>query len=291
VSRSKRTLVLALAILCGFASAAHAQTQASCVFTLFPLSLNLPKVCTALGAPSTCTTGISPSGINDYGTIVGSASLPNGINVAFIRWANGGVTFPLGTASSSALADRNDKGTSIGDIAVTNPFLPHLFLLNGTTVTDISLGLDLVGQSVNGINNWGSIVGTYFTDFPNGLTGFKRLSNGGFFNLPFFPSGINDSGIIVGDNFVFHNGQQATLSFPNASQTTLVGISNAGVIVGNALANGSSTAFLYENGVFKVISVPNSPAHSTNVIGISPKLGLIVGTNSGTSQGFTGVCH
>ena len=86
------------------------------------------------------------------------------------------------------------------------------------------------------------------------------------------------------NGFIYHNGQWATLNYPNAVFTNLVGISNAGVIIGNADTDGG---FLYENGAFKIISAPNGSP--TTVVGISPKLGLIVGT--GTSGGFIAKCN
>jgi hypothetical protein len=103
-------------------------------------------------------------------------------------------------------------------------------------------------------------VGTYFTDFPNGLTGFKRWSNGGFVTLSFpgaqqtTPTSINDSGVIVGyyfptsglpSGFIYHSGQWATLNFPKSTNTMMVGIDNAGAIIGNALTpDKTSTPFL-----------------------------------------------
>jgi hypothetical protein len=87
------------------------------------------------------------------------------------------------------------------------------------------------------------------------------------------------------NGFIYHNGQWATLNYPNALFTNLVGISNAGVIVGNA--TDTVGGFLYENGVFKAISTPNGS--STTVMDISPTQGLILGTaNSG---GFVAKCH
>ena len=55
---------------------------------------------------------------------------------------------------------------------------------------------------------------------------------------------------------------------------TLTGISNANVIIGFSTSTEPSTAFLYANGVFKVISVPNSFYTIAN--GIAPG-GLITG--------------
>jgi len=54
------------------------------------------------------------------------------------------------------------------------------------------------------------------------------------------PIGINDNGTVVGTyvknlnrGFIFHNGQWATLDYPHAVDTILVGIANDGKIIGN----------------------------------------------------------
>jgi hypothetical protein len=286
-----RALLFALvALLCSVAT--QAQTQASCTFTFFPLTLNLPNVGTG---------NLSPNGINDFGTVVGLADFQNGSEAGFIRWANGGITFPMGTSSQSSLADRNDGGLSIGSS------FPNQILLNGTTVTPIELNVTNFGFFANGVNKWNSIVGTYL-DSKSNIHGFKRWSNSGAISLDFpgasqtRPARINDGGAIVGlyddpggqaHGFIYHNGEWATLDYPNTPETALTGISDAGVIIGNGVDIGEiPTAFAYDKGVFKVISVPNSPTHSTIVTGISPKLGLIVGVNlSPAGQGFIATCH
>lgn len=102
--------------------------------------------------------------------------------------------------------------------------------------------------------------------------------------------GNYDSGGSQLSGFIYHNGQWASLKFPNSVNTSLVGISNAGVIIGNALMpDDTQTAFVYENAAFKVIAVPNATGNSTTVFDISPNLGLIVGTYS--SGGFIAKCH
>jgi hypothetical protein len=293
--RSKLSLLLTSVLLCFLPPATEAQTQASCTFSFFNLGVSIP----GLGPGF-----IAPAGVNDFGTIVGAAIpsddqvAPN--RVAFIRWLNGGFSFPLGTGSPSGLVHRNSQGVSIGD----RGGVP--MVLKGTAANDIDFaGLGSQVVSVNGttgINRWGSIVGSYNTS--SAVIGLKRWSNGGFSKLKFpgslstFPTSINDSGTVVGsyfvgppgvqlpqNGFIYHNGQWATLNYPNALFTNLVGISNAGVIVGNA--TDTVGGFLYENGVFKAISTPNGS--STTVMDISPTQGLILGTaNSG---GFVAKCH
>jgi hypothetical protein len=69
--------------------------------------------------------------------------------------------------------------------------------------------------------------------------------------------------------------------------TFLLGISNAGVIIGEAEPLGPPIYFIYVNGVFKQIDVPNSSF--TQVSGISAG-GVISGTTD-FNQGFTGTCQ
>ena len=153
----------------------------------------------------------------------------------------------------------------------------------------------------SGINKWGTVIGHYENPDLSNAHGFKRWSNGTTHTLDFpgaapnwtMPTGINDLGTVVGTyrdaktdlhhGFIFHNGQWATLDYPNASNTLLFGITNAGQIIGSA-----GSLFLYENGTFKIISVPNKPGSS--LISISPKQGLILGRSTAT-QGFIAKCQ
>ena len=95
--------------------------------------------------------------------------------------------------------------------------------------------------------------------------------------------------------FIFHNGHYATLDYPHAPRTFLVGITNAGKIIGNAFfpATPSNKPFLYENGTFKVISLPHSVSGSPNLMSISPRRGLILGVTGDypNRQGFIATCQ
>lgn len=288
------SLLIASVALGKFASPVHAQSQASCTFSFFPLSVNL----------SGGAVNFSPAGINDFGTVVGSADM-NGLAVGAIRWKNGGFTFANGTTE---LSDRNDSGISIGYTGVPTTPGAGASLVNGTRV--VSLKLNNIPSPIvfiSGINNWGSTVGTYFGSVV--VYGFKRWKNGNAFTLLYpgsgatWPASIDDRGTVIGsyyvgppgiqlpeNGFIYHNGQWATLNYPNTAFTHLVGISNAGVIVGNA-PDGSAGGFLYANGGFKVISAPDGS--QTNLIGMSPKLGLILGTVSAqfVTKGFIAKCQ
>ena len=292
-----------LPLLCSLPT--HAQTKASCTFTLFPLTVDLRNI---------GSVQLSPAGINDFGTVVGTASLlSNGSTFfGFIRWSNGGFTVPLSTNVGSSLVDRNDNGISIGFMGPFAKATGQQIFVNGTTVTPIVLNVKNYDFLVSGINNWGSIVGTYFVLNSTAYHGFKRWSNGGVITVD-YPGAvatslarINGDGTAVGtfyypgdqngNGFIYHKGSFAKLDYPSSLWTALVGISDAGEIVGNTNVNGSVFSFLYQKGVFKVISVPN--AFATSVLGISQGLGLIVGNASmpnGTtppvSKGFIAKCH
>jgi hypothetical protein len=263
------------------ASFTDAQTQASCTFKLFQ--------------PSQVS-----NGVNDWGTTVGTLN-----GKAAIRYAGGGISFflPSGAVSADFFA-RNNNGVTVGEYADAS-HNGHSFMLAGPTLTPI---VDPKGlphtTNVLGINKWNSTVG-YYNDNTATFHGFKRFSSGGFVDLDFpfvrvpnlgqatTPAAINDSGVVVGSysddlstpeahGFIYHNGQWAQLDVPNAIQTYLVGISNAGVIV----AFSDLGSFLYVNGKFKSINVPN--AMSTQVHNIAPG-GMITG--QADASGFVATCH
>jgi hypothetical protein len=268
--------------------ATQAQTQASCTFKFFSLQ-------TTITLPDGTPVFLQPLGIDDFGTVVGYGHRGSAGDVGLIRWANGGFNHVTGTRSLNA---RNDNGTMVGSDRVNETF--RGILVNGQTITPIVLDVNNSGVVFpTGINKWGTIVGIYGSF--SSSHGFKRWSNGTTHTLDFpgaqpastSPAGLNDLGTVVGTyrdatttlhhGFIFHNGQWATLDYPHASDTRLFGITNAGQIIGSA-----GSLFLYENGTFKVISVPNSAY--PELLSISPKQGLILGRNTAT-QAFTAKCQ
>jgi len=291
------SILTTIVFVCAIGPAGEAQTQASCTFNMFPLDINVKNV----GAVR-----LAPAAINDFGTIVGTATLfyRASADVGFIRWSNGGIDLPLGKTLVSSLVDRSDSGISIGS---RGPFRNRQeILLLGTTVTPIVLNKNNIDFLVSGINKWESIVGTYFT-FTSGRIlehGFKRWKSGGVITID-FPgtkgttslARINDNGTIIGNfnsqhGFIYQNGSFAQLDYPGSMWTALFGISNANFIVGNTNANGSVFPFLYRNGAFKVISPAGALA--STLLGISPKNNLIVGTAAfinDPNEGFIATCE
>jgi hypothetical protein len=270
-------------VLLAMTLAAQAQTQADCTFNFF-------STMTQFNHQDGTPVFMQPLGINDFSTIVGYAIFGTSTaDSGLIRWTNGGVTRVKGT---SGLVARNDHGTTVG-YGLT---LGQTIFVNGNTITPIVLDGNnkMILDGVEGINRWGTIVGTYLDNsgFPFVKHGFKRWNNGTTHTLDFpgatrsstTPEGINDNGTVVGQyadkraflhGFIFHNGQWTTLDYPQALATNLIGITNDGKIIGKARVNSSDALFLYENGTFKVISVPHSPR--PELLSISPKQGLILG--------------
>jgi probable HAF family extracellular repeat protein len=207
---SFRVLALSIgaSLLC---TTLQAQTQASCSFHEFTLPSNGAFII---------------NGVNDNGTVVGTAFFPNGSVPfkAFVRYANGKTVYWLPSgAVQSGFNGRNNNGVTTGAyFDASNQH--HAFLLNGSTVTPISKP---AGASPMGINKYNTVVGAF--DPGTGLShGFKRYSNGSIIHLDYpnavqtFATGINDNGVIVGfdqdtnnvlHGFIYHN--STGLSYPS----------------------------------------------------------------------------
>jgi hypothetical protein len=98
---------------------------------------------------------------------------------------------------------------------------------------------------------------------------------------------VGPAGVQLPQNgFIYYQGKWATLNYPAALFTDLVGVSNKGVIAGNT--TDLNVGFLFENGLFKSIVGPNGEGGI--VTGISPRLGLIVGLG-GSKEGFLAKCQ
>lgn len=287
------------AILLCFSAASIAQAQkqqAVCTFNPFTL-------------PG--TQGFSVSGVNSYGTVVGSAYFTNAASQGFVRYAGGGVKYYLVPNSLfTSFTARNDNGVSIGTYALIGTVTVKSFILNGSTFTSISFPQrGPRGTIVTGINKWNTVVG-YYIDSNQMYHGFKRYSNGSVVTLDYpgaqstSPAAINDFGTIVGGysdasgsgDFIYHNGQWATLDFSAESvgegtTTSAVGISNAGVILGIASWRFAFT-FLYDHGVFKDVEDPAADFGLTVAYDMAPN-GLLAGTESINSvfNGFTATCN
>jgi probable HAF family extracellular repeat protein len=275
---------------------AEGQVQyASCKFNLFLLDPSNP---------------MDPSigwgmGANDWGTTVGQAvKLVQGpIDTwGFIRYSSGGVSYyQFNGAPLTFFNARNNNGVTIGG-SFDAAGLGQAFMLQGSIVTliDDPRGTPHSTQAW-GINKYNSIVGSYLDPLTGASRGYKRYSNGSFVGLNYpgaqatNPRSINDGGAVVGTyttasgamhGFLYFNGKWATLDYDLSPSPNLIGVSNAGVILGSN--------FIYANGTFKLL--PNVP-HSTwtEFYTMSPA-GLITGRswgfsgNPNTPYGFTASC-
>lgn len=288
--------VLAIGAVAAFCSAIGlAQTTATCTYTTFQYP----------GAAATTATGI-----NDYNTVVGYASL-NGTLVGFIRWSGGSFTkvSPSGS-TSSLLFGRNNKGVSVGQYLDATG--QHGFILTSNGYQKVDYPGTSSGTELLAINDYNSSVGDVRTG--NAQDGFKRWSNGSFSKIQYPNSngtqinGVNNSGVVVGMHaadsgpgtmlaFALIKGTFQQITDPKADSlsTWVSGISNNQVIVGTGYNGGkpptSSHGFFIVNGQVKEMPTP-SGANNLQANGIN-KAGLIVGTGgfNGTQKGFIATCH
>jgi probable HAF family extracellular repeat protein len=274
-------------------SVLQGQTKASCNFSLFTFPTSVPQ-------------GDFADGVNSFATVVGTLEETNHSKVGFMRFSGGSFNF-FAPGVPTQINARNDVGNSIGN-EFTSP--PKGFFLHGSSgVTYIVHSNDANGTFPRGINKSNVVVGFYL-DGNSVAHGFKWI-NGTFTSLHFpnalstAPTGINDNGQIVGSygngsgthGFLFSGGAWKTIDFPNVptGTTELLGISNAGVIIGiNTAHTPNNTYFMYKSGVFKVISDPQA-AGGTMVLGIAAN-GLMTGdvyltTNASSNHGFLAACQ
>jgi hypothetical protein len=250
----------------------------------------------------------APSGINRWGTVVGSGPQSDGSFAGYVRYSNGATKKYVDPNAApptnwTFLTKRNANGVTVGwyrDAAQN----AHGLLLSGSNFAK----LDYPGEVETvllGINKWNSVVGYWgLGDFSQPYDGFKMWANGSVTTIDppgamqTNPNAISDTGIIVGSyvpggidpyspfpyhGFVLANGVYTTVDYQNAFRTSLNDVNNSGVIVGSADGGG----FLYVNGKFKNIVGPNG--ETTGVDGIND-YGYVTGTISAGGS-FTAHCQ
>ena len=286
MSHLRLQAIVATLILCS-ANVSYSQTQASCTFSLFQ-------------APGLV------NGVNDFRTTVGQSS--SNPARGFIRYSGGNVSyFTAPNAASTNFTGRNGGGVSVGFYTTQGTSISKGFILQGSTFMSFSHPKAVLGTVLSGINKYNSSVGFYF-DSAQHEHGFKRYSNGGLASLNYpgsldtAPLAINDYGTVVGSfigsgtdgsshGFLYHGGSWAQVDFPNGpGNTQLVGISSKNVVVGHFQMLSTFISFMYANGVFKDIFVPN--ADTTQVTDISAN-GVISGNaaySDGSVKEFTATC-
>jgi hypothetical protein len=272
-----------------------AQTPATCQFTVY----TLPGY-----------SDIGATGINQYGNSVGWAST-SGTLYGFVRYANGAInTYMAPGAAMTRFTRRNGQGITIGAYAFSpadGATLHGLVFYNGRWQT-----LDHPNTAhtyLNGINNYGSIVG-YYKSSSTRYTGFK-LKNGMYQDIRFpgafwtMPEGIADNGTIVGSyrllnadgsisigqGFILQNGVYKKFDHPlGTGGTDVQEVNKYGVIVGNYWVDSYVQGFIYTSGQFKDVILPG--AYETTVSDIN-QYGVISGSAVFTDEtrSFTATCH
>jgi hypothetical protein len=250
------------------------------------------------------------AGVNDNRTVVGTASYAvNKPNIwGFVHYLNGNITYwHPSNAKQSSLFGRNNLGNTVGNYLDISGVWHAAYLHGSTTTLIVHPKAANHSTGVTAINNLNTLLGGY-TDSNRVGHIFKRRSDGTFIAVPNFPgakmtsaTGFNDNGVVVGwyilpsdpsrvvHGYIYRNGSFATLNYRNQiTSTSLLGISNNGMIVGNHYFN---DGFLYVNGIFKNIFGPHGE-HVT-ARGISAN-GVITGDmwiDATGMHGFTATCH
>lgn len=194
--------------------------------------------------------GLFPRAINDSGTVAGN--------------------FP-----GDAFLDT--FGFTVSGIYSSTPYGPMSFAVNPINYPNLTFGFD--NTFVNGINNSGTVIGRFW-DQATGATGGYSFNNGVFTLLsytplainnlgqivgldaggdvvidtngvikslgvlPFLPSGFNDSGTIVGGDYLYQNGSLTQIQLQGSSGVQINAINDEGVFVGTA--NGTNGQFGFE---------------------------------------------
>jgi len=265
--------------------------------------------------PTSPWLAVVPGEINRWGTVVGStykSTGPHGSSVTYgyIHYSNGTFkTYMAPNASDTYFTRRNALGVTVGAyIDTTSVRHGHGLVLSGSNMVTVDYP-GATGTSLTGINYWGTIVGNYYDPtHPEG--GAFRLKNSVFTSI-FYPgsvstdvASISDKGVIVGryhdykvpyiHGFTLTNGVYKTLDNPQGSGlggqgTALNDINASGVVVGSYTPQtGPTNGFIYINGVFKNVAVPNygfSPVDGIN------GYGYVVGTYGSGINAYTAHCQ
>ena len=102
--------------------------------------------------------------------------------------------------------------------------------------------------------------------------------------LPAQAFGINGSGDVVGETYLYDPGVPTTLTFPGSVNSYNFGINNQGQVVGwyDNGVEGNENGFLYSKGTFTTVNVPG--AYRTQIYGINAQ-GVMVGWYADDASG------
>jgi len=205
--------------------------------------------------------------------------------------------------SQTGFGGINDSDWVSGMLQTGEPKLIGFVRKPGGTVTTFLINGQ--GNLANKINNYGTVVGSYFPS-PSSLNqqGFKLYSDGSVVTLKgptgarqTIAYGINNAGKIVGayvtttsvqKGFTYLNGAYTTFYHSGWSFLEPHAINKQGVIVGDYLDSSSKThGFVYSNGQWVTVNVPG--ASDTVILGINDSgsmVGWYLPKGASTSRGF-----
>ena len=301
MSLASRFLITLSLLIASLTTMSYSQTASCTNWTFF-----------SLGSPAV---GTYPGGINRWNVVTGAvtyASTPQ--SKGFIRYSDGSAkTYMYPSSVWTVFSKRNAQGVTVGsygDNSLNN--YTHGFVLTSSGTATVNYP-GALNTSLTGVNNGGTIVGNYLN--PAGKQDGFRLNNGTFTRIHYPNSGltqaesISDAGVVVGyyentlsngalgdpHGFVLARGVYKTLDNPKgtlhyAHGTKLFDINASGTIVGSYHLNGNDYSFVYSNGAFKDIKVPNaSSSAATGVNGY----GYVVGSGfvNGKTVGYITKCQ
>jgi probable HAF family extracellular repeat protein len=203
--------------------------------------------------PNSIAQGDFALGINSYRTVVGEFENTDKSVVGFIRFSDGHLNF-FAPGAPTWFTSRNDSKISVGvEYTVPNPIG---FMLHGSSgVTPIIHPKAMKGTFPTGINHLNAVVG-YYLDSNNMAHGFK-----------------------------YSNGTFQDIIYPNAQQTTPMGINVHGEVVGGYADLFGVHGFIHANGKWTLVEYPNVAPGTTILNGVSDD-GTIIGFNNSTPQGI-----
>lgn len=209
------------------------------------------------------------------------------------------ITIDVPDAQSTSVRGINDRGQIVGTFIGSNG-LPHGFMNTDGHITTIDVpnlvgegNFRTVGTEAMGINNSGTIVGTFDTRADAGEFAYGFVEKKGQFSM--FSDGccpvpnpvsIANNGTILGNYFQVNRGNlngfvqdaqgnRTTISAPGAFETSVSGFNGRGDIVGQYRDLTGYHSFLDHAGHFSVLTVPG--AQQTIAMDIND-WGVIVGS-------------
>ena len=235
--------VVAVGVCCTLATAAFA-APAGAALPVGSVQFRTVDVPLSVAPPYDPPVFTQLSGVNDAGTVVGTWTGEVGDQNGFIQKA-GGQTITFAGLDDNTAAAINDGGTVVGDVC--NPCGSPAFAFTGYV------------RSPDG--------SVKLFDDPSGVG-------------ETFPSGINDSGVIVGGyvdasgnghGFMDAGGKFTTIDYPGALGTGVSAINNAGTIVGSYFdaADFLIHGFRYEHGTFTEIDAPGAGTNPNGYCGLN----------------------